>query len=189
MLVCWIHDETAVESVAARVLELRSVYRSLLREVRDSIILNPSRSLPRLQETGDLPGLLARFSDENRAKVQVLIGRWPEISAGSAEVKFLQGTTTVFRACKYSSEHLIVSIPPLGVTLTDVVERFGGQELQTTVRIPLADLARDKLDQFVEFCRGSYVVVSGLPNKRMHTDDSTVGCAAGFSAGDACRYH
>lgn len=154
LLVCWIHDDPSVEAAVDMILELHSVFRSLPADEQSAIILHPDVTLSRCLEPGNVGDLLGRFSEQNQDKVRELIDMWPQVKAGSAEVMFLRGKSTVLRACKYSSEHLIVCIPPPGFTLKKIVEEFGGEELQYSARLPLNDLEPAEIGRLVKLLQG-----------------------------------
>lgn len=149
-LVCWIHDAPDIEPFADRILELRSVYKTLSLDDQQRLIRFPDTvpTSPDLEES--IEQVLSRFSSDNRRKVQLLVDRWPDVHPGTAEVLFRYGKSTVFRACAYTSEHLIIGTLPTGMSRESIVAKFGGYEQETTARIPLDGLTEDDLQRLVD---------------------------------------
>lgn len=109
-LICWVHDDLEMEKHVGSVLALEPIYRGLPPEVRNGMILYEATPQKAGREKGSLAGLLQRFSAENRGKVEYILEKWPERRIGGAEIHFLTGDVTVFRACGYSSQHLIIAV-------------------------------------------------------------------------------
>lgn len=148
-LVCWIHDAPDIEPFAENILELRSVYNTVSVDKRQRLIRFPD-IVPRPAELdASIEQILSRFSAENRLKVRFLVDMWPHVLPGTAEVLFRDGNTTVFRACAYSSEHLIIGTLPPGMSRDSIVAEFGGAEQETTARVPLRNVTEEDLQRLV----------------------------------------
>lgn len=153
VLVCWVHDAPKVKNYVGKILELESVYRNLPEDTRAQIVLNPDAVRHSSQKGDSIETVLERFSESNKSKVNFLLEQWPHITPGQAELRFKRGAQTVFRACAYSSEHLIVVGLPQKSSRREIAAQFGGEELQETVRVPLNTLTEEDLRRLVHLFR------------------------------------
>jgi len=148
-LICWEHDAPDVEKYVDEVISLKEIFYTLTEKQRHQIILHPEKLVKTSTSAALIDDLLKRFSEANREKVRYFLNRWPQAQGATTEILFLRGKRTVFRACAYSSEHLIVSEPIPEAIRQELVNRFGGTELKTSIRVPLNSLTPDDLSNFV----------------------------------------
>lgn len=152
-LICWIHDAPDVEQYVGTVIALQSIFNGLPEDQRRRIILCPEKTAGIKRADVDISELLMRFSPKNREKVEKLLEEWPQAEGATAEILFLRGKDTVFRACAYASEHIIVARWSSVAVRQELIRRLGGKRLQTTIRVPLATLGLDDISEFVKLIK------------------------------------
>lgn len=155
-LICWDHNAPAAEKYVGEILSLRQIYEGLSEEEKERV-KSEIIDLDFLQEDVAKPStdeVLARFSDDSRAKVKKLIEEWDEYLTGLTELKFVSRGVTQFRAAAYSSEHIIVRKKAIDI---EVIEGYlKGKEYanqQETVRIPLGQLSKEDLFEFISLLK------------------------------------
>lgn len=153
-LICWEHDAPDVEQYAETVIALRDVLDRLPAHERRRVVLYPDRMAKIGRSQVDTRDLLERFSPENRRKVERLLEEWPQARGATAEILFLKGRETVFRACAYTSQHIIVRAKQVSSqACQELIARFRGEKLQRTVKLPLDNLPLHDVSEFVELMK------------------------------------
>ncbi len=158
-IICWKHDSAFDKSNVDEVIELKSIFDSLPVEDKHRIILYPNEQAKIKPTILDVQTLLGRFSETNRAKVKLLIDKWPETYGGSAEIIFKKKQKTLFRACSYSrDEHLMVTKEVSSSISSDLTKRFNGKKLKEELRIPLELMNIDDIEEFISIIYGQLSV-------------------------------
>jgi hypothetical protein len=148
-LICWEHDALGIEKYAGEVIDLKLIYNSVAPLERNKIILNPESSKNFAQHK-TIDELLSYFSEEHQEKVLILLEGWPyQIKGGTAEILFRRDNKTVFRACSYSTQHLILIKSVMADLMPLFASEFNCKEAQNTVKIFLDDLSDEDVKSFL----------------------------------------
>ena len=154
LLVCWIHDAPDVEQHAGVILALRKIYDGLPAQEREKIVLLPDKVWGEVSSSAAIADLLERFSMSNREKVRRLLEAWPQVTGGRSEILFKKGAITAFRACAYSSEHIIVVRYPSAAVYEELRRRFQTRKLGgTSLRVQLDSMKSEDVSRFVELMK------------------------------------
>jgi hypothetical protein len=154
-VVCWEHDAPDIEQHVGKIIALKDIFKNLPEHQRRRIILYPDKPAKVGRSQVEISDLLKRFSMKNREKIERLLTEWPQARGAKAEILFLRGRDTVFRACAYASEHIIVTEWSSEAVCQELIERFKGEQLQTSVKVPLDSLRLDDISEFVELMEAS----------------------------------
>jgi len=113
------------------------------------------------EEASSGQDLVSRFSEANRSKVARLLALWreqPQAKADKGEVEILfrrGGRSTLFRACPYKVDHLILTGYVSQKARNAILSRFSGDRLPGgSVSVPLAKIEVHELPEFLNMIAG-----------------------------------
>jgi len=160
LLICWEHDDAAVEEYAETILALKDIYSQLPLFRQRELIWDDSQTGKSLPGASPVAELLERFGESAANTVRALIEEWAGfglVEGGVAEIKFVKGQHTLIRACPYDTKHLILTQHIPRRVFKDLLARFPTQPLKTEqVKIMLEDVTCADAREIAEAVKRSF---------------------------------